>query len=262
MNTHLLTSRRRFVTFLSLLFAVLLFASFVLVYGFHSGSAQSPVQGDKSEAKEREIEMRVAAHLPIKVKIKNAEKVKDLKNEAWMSDLEVEVTNTGAKPIYFLYIAFMLPGVFTEDGRETAILGYQLRYGRIQLVDLEERIQSDDVPLLPGESTILKLSSEYAREWKSERIKGKRANPKKLQFWFQLLNHGDGTGYMAPDGIPLPRSRERGSNDSCQEDSEKSSAQVGKIGMLLNRPPNLDIAFASVSLPVNFLTGISFGWDA
>src|SRR6267142_246433 len=59
---------------------------------------------------ERELEDTIPAHVPIKVKIK-AEKeqaFKDLSNEHWVRDLEIEVKNTGTKPIYFLHLQLHL----------------------------------------------------------------------------------------------------------------------------------------------------------
>lgn len=62
-----------------------------------SGSAAS---------QERIFENQIPAHIPIKIKIKKEKEAsfKDLKNEKWLSEFELEVTNTGDKPIYFLYI--------------------------------------------------------------------------------------------------------------------------------------------------------------
>jgi hypothetical protein len=55
---------------------------------------------------ERIFENKIPAHIPIKIKIKKEkeESFKDLKNEKWLREFELEVTNTGDKPIYFLYI--------------------------------------------------------------------------------------------------------------------------------------------------------------
>jgi hypothetical protein len=68
---------------------ITLLALLVIACGVISSTAQSP------EKEERKIETRIPAHLPIKVKFKYDEKLKDLKNEDWLGDLEVEVTNTG-----------------------------------------------------------------------------------------------------------------------------------------------------------------------
>src|SRR2546422_10189681 len=53
---------------------------------------------------ERVLENTISKNVPIKVKIKKEkeESFKDLKNEKWVRELEVEVTNTGDRPIYYL----------------------------------------------------------------------------------------------------------------------------------------------------------------
>lgn len=197
MNTHEDSSRpprrRQTVVGAALLFALLALCGVGLV----SGTAQSSGQ-------EREMEYRIPSHLPIRVKLKNPENLKDLKNEELLGDLEVEVTNTGTKPIYYLYIALVLPDVTTEDGVNIA---YSLRYGRVQLYEPREPGRPDDVPLLPGESAALKLPADRVSAWKEFRNRGKLSNPKKLSFWFQTINFGDGTGFWTPDGRPFPNVR-------------------------------------------------------
>ena len=80
------------------------------------------------------------------MKLKKPEKVKDSKNEKWADDFELEVTNTGTKPIYYVYFALSLPDVITDNGKN---LGFQIRYGRFRLLDLTEPVQPEDVPILP-----------------------------------------------------------------------------------------------------------------
>src|SRR5215212_7843902 len=67
---------------------------------------------------ERELENTVPKHLPIKVKIKKEKEkaFKDLKNEKWLRDFELEVMNTGDKPIYFLSLSISLPEIKAPDG--------------------------------------------------------------------------------------------------------------------------------------------------
>ena len=54
------------------------------LFGLASGVAQSP------EKEERKVEDRVAKHLPVKLKVKNEQALKDLKNKKWARELEVE----------------------------------------------------------------------------------------------------------------------------------------------------------------------------
>lgn len=216
MNTHNQVAPARGRSFFTPTIALL--CLIVLAFGFASGTAQGPAQeGEKNEGepKEREIEVRMGAHLPFKVTLKNLEKMKDLKNEDWLGDLEFEVTNTGTKPIYELSFVMLLPaGVTTLHDRGMV---YDVRYGRIELVSLREPLRSDDVPILPGESIVIPLRVRDVEDWNDLRAKGKVFNPKKLSFWFQGLNHGDGTGFQGPAGLPIPNKDTRRSDNRCQD---------------------------------------------
>ena len=97
MNAHGLRSlfRRRNFAALTAVF----FLSLVAVCGFSYSRAQS------DEKEEREVVDKIPKHIPIKVKVKKPEKLKDAENEDWLGELELEVTNTGTKPIYHLHIS-------------------------------------------------------------------------------------------------------------------------------------------------------------
>jgi len=200
MNAHNFRSliQRRHVVPLALALSV----SLVALCGLSYSRAQ------EQEPEEREVVEKIPKHLPIKVKIKKPEKLKDAKNEDWLDDMEIEVTNTGTKPIYCLSISLWMPDVRHENG---TMYGFRYKLGRIALVDLGEPIQPDDVPLRPGETVILNPPANNIEGWRSLRKKGRVSNPKKLEFVFQVINFGDGTGFVAPTGIPLPR--RRSSND-------------------------------------------------
>jgi hypothetical protein len=251
MNAHTLRKLLRRENLIPIV-ALLLFSSFV-VFGVAPGIAQSP---EKEEKEERKIETRIPKHLPIKVVFKNEEKVKDLKNEDWIDDLEVEVTNTGTKPIYYLYIDLGLPDVVTGDQR-TTILGLPLQYGRIQLINLTEPLESTDVPIKPGESIILKvdLPTDDSVSWKTLRAKGTYRNPKKLQFWFENLNFGDGTGFSTPEGLPVSVNGERRSNGPHPEGGEVARQTTYPA---VSPPPSLDPAAPFFLAPVRFLAGDLF----
>lgn len=196
------TSRRGLVVFVAL--ASLLAA----IFGIMSGSAQEP-------AKEgREVVDKIPQHLPIKIKIKKEkeEKVKDLNNDGWLGDLEVEVKNTGTKPIYFLQIVLDLPDVFAPNGLN---IGYVLSYGRGELISINEPLRPDDVPIKPGEVAVLSVPANLAEVWKLARAKGSLTNPRKIEFSFYFINFGDGTGLITKDGKPLPDRNERSANTPC-----------------------------------------------
>jgi hypothetical protein len=80
----------------------------------------SRLTSSSAAVQERVFENKIPAHIPIKIKIKKEkeESFKDLKNEKWLREFELEVTNTGDKPIYFLYIMLGTNVKDKEDGLE------------------------------------------------------------------------------------------------------------------------------------------------
>ena len=155
---------------------------------------------------------KIPKHLPIKIKVKKPEKLKDEKNEEWLGELEVEVTNTGTKPIYFLQIFIDLSDVFASNGLNIA---FPIEYGRGELISLSEPVRSDDVPVLPGGVIVLKVPAVDVDGWNRGRAKGELTNPKKVEFFFHYINFGDGTGFVGTGGKPLPDRKERGANSNC-----------------------------------------------
>src|SRR5215208_1116515 len=158
--------------------------SLVVVCGFVVSGAQS------EEKAEREVVEKIPKHLPIKVKVRKPEKLKDATNEDWLGEVELEVTNTGTKPIYFLDLDIFMPDVFAPNGLN---FGYRLSYGRGALIAFGEPVRPDDVPLQPGEVVVLKVPAADAEGWKRGRAKSKMTNPKKIELLFIQINFGDGT---------------------------------------------------------------------
>ncbi|MDT7808110.1 MAG: hypothetical protein QOJ70_1923 [Acidobacteriota bacterium] len=245
MNPQRLRSllQRRNVTTL----IIALLSSLIVVYGLASRAAQTP------EKEEREVEDKIPKHLPIKVKMKKPEKLKDLKNEDWLGDLEVEVTNTSTKPVYFVEIALFLPDVEDADGFNFA---YKLEYGRIRLAAFEEPIQPDDIPILPGESVTIKVHASEVNDWKHYRAKGRLINPKKLEIKFQEINYGDGTGFVGFGGTQIPVKKERSSNSPGKEGDKP----VSDFMITAKSPPTYLADSAPLSThfspPVNFFPAV------
>ena len=192
LNTHR-TNRRSLIVlfaFVSLLAAI---------FGIMSGAAQAPPK------EEREVEDRIPKHLPIKVKIKNEPKVKDLSNDRWLGDLEIEVKNTGDKPIYFLRLGLVFVDVKKDSGDE---IGYSLVYGRGNLMDISSQIEPEDTPIPPGGVYVFKLNESYVKGWNWYRNKvEKKPHPKKVAIIFSAINFGDGTGFTGTDASPVPEKK-------------------------------------------------------
>jgi hypothetical protein len=162
-----------------------------------SGTDQASQDSAAASAQEeRELKSTMPDCLPIKVKVKNEKSFKDRKNKGWARELELEVKNTGDKPIYFLLMGIILPDV-TIDG---VPYGLQLHYGRIELFRFTTQIQSDDVPIRPGETVILRLPEEQVKGYEHCRDNACGTDAKKVQLDFQLINFGDGTGLRGING--------------------------------------------------------------
>jgi hypothetical protein len=209
MNAHRLRPMFRRQNLIPLTAAFLLLV--VAAWGFAASKAQdTPPEGG------REVVEKIPKHLPIKVKVKKPERLKDAQNEEWLGELEVEVTNAGTKPIYYLHISVHLPDVFAPTGHPFAL---GLQYGRARLNSISEPLLPDDVPILPGGVVVLKVPAERAELWRRGRERGDRPNPKKIELIFRNLNFGDGTGFVGHTGKPLPEVKERGANATCPEGS-------------------------------------------
>jgi hypothetical protein len=145
---------------------------------------------------ERELKNTVPDHLPIKVKIRNEKSFKDMKNKSWARELELEVKNTGDKPIYFLLINIDLPNV-TLDGIPYAL---QLHYGRMDLFRFTTELQPDDVPIKPGETVTIRIPADQVIGYEHCREDYCGTEAKKVELYFALINFGDGTGLRGTDG--------------------------------------------------------------
>ncbi|HZG51471.1 MAG TPA: hypothetical protein VEZ40_04980 [Pyrinomonadaceae bacterium] len=238
MKSHLILSRQHPLKSTKLV-AVLLVAFLALcAVGIVSSTAQSTQKG------ERELEDKIPKHLPIKVKVKNSEKVKDLNNDQWMRDVEIEVQNTGDKPIYYLRLSLYFVDVTLESGAQ---LGFPIDYGNPQFVDFEKRATSQDVPLRPGETYVYQFSKRWAGRWEKFKVNRQLPHPKKIGLQFEVLSYGDGTGFVSTGGTPVPNKQE--SNSECGTQNKAAANLKAIQATLPHRPPIARFQLAS------FLTG-------
>ena len=147
----------------------------------------------------RIFENKIPAHIPIKIKIKKEkeESFKDLKNEKWLREFELEVTNTGDKPIYFLYITM---GSGVKVGGEEIV--FPMSYGRAELGDIVTKATSNDVPIKPGETQLLEMGEVPA--WQRGVREKRWPESSRFTAELQLLSFGDGTGYFGTTLYPPP----------------------------------------------------------
>jgi hypothetical protein len=204
MNAHTLRTlfgRRNLVaTFAALLSLV------VLGFGFAAHTARPTQDGQgESEPTERKFENAIPAHVPLKVKLKSEKSFKDLENKGWARELELEVKNTGSKPIHYLYVVFLLPDSLLEDG---LLLSLPVSYGKNSLSELSTPLRPEETPIPPGESITLKIQEKYSKAYEILREERKWRNPKRVRLELQILEYGDGTGFEGVRGdtmLPQPK---------------------------------------------------------
>jgi len=125
-----------------IVFAVSVF-TFALIT---AATAQSPKP-------RRHIDIQVPKNVPLEVKLKKDKEAEfqDLNNERWIRAFELEVKNTGDRPIYALSLVWMITEVKLPDNNP---YGGTLLYGRSQFrTEPNEIPKPEDDPIEPGEST-------------------------------------------------------------------------------------------------------------
>ena len=164
----------------------------------------------------RFLDDRIPKHVPIKIKIrKEKEKsFEDPDNEHWFRELEIEVKNTGTKPIYFLHLNVSMPEAIAPNG---LIYGLPVYYGRPSLAPLSAPLKPEDMPIKPGGTCVLRISDWDATGWEGfahEENKG-HPQPIRIRVELQRINFGDGTGYDTTGGEPIPSPRKPGGAARC-----------------------------------------------
>ena len=148
---------------------------------------------DELSSGERVIDDQIPRHLPLKIEFEN------LDVEPLLTNWEIKVTNTSDKPIYFLELLVALPEVPNSSGQQFM---FPLRYGRMGLIDFEEPVRPEDVPLLPGESHVFKTPEDYLPN-----LKERHSGVRRVFLFFQEINFGDKTGFTTTGGLPVPNTR-------------------------------------------------------
>ena len=195
------------VPLLALVVLALIASAFIATQLSSGKVHQSQIANFKQvQDNERQLEDTIPKHVPLKIKIKKEKEAgfRDLNNERWAREFELEVTNTGTKPIYSLYL-YVVTDVKAAAGFRIV---FPLYYGRDELGSLKPRPEPTDIPIKPGESVSLKIHPGQLDAWDYARHKENRPFPRHLRVDFQFLNFGDGSGYWGTDGqalsVPAP----------------------------------------------------------
>jgi hypothetical protein len=168
---------------------------------------------------DRIFENKIPTHIPIKIKIKEEKEksFRNLKNGKWLREFELEVTNTGERPIYYLEITMNTGVKFDGSGPEIV---FPFTYGRAELGDIITKAASDDVPIKPGETYVLTAGEVAAWE---KGVREKRwPESTKFKAEIQVLSFGDGTGYWGTEPYPPPGRRKAAANNNTLPQSPKA----------------------------------------
>ena len=237
-----------------LLLAATMFVSLVLALTLTYNAGMKEVSA-RAQQEERQLEISIPKHVPLRIKIKEGKEqgFKDVNNENWARDFELEVTNIGTKPIYSMAFVIFLDVKAAEGFRIVT----PVSYGRAELSDHRVRATTDDIPIEPGDSWSLKIDPGQVGVWARKRQEEGRPLPKKVQVRFQNLSFGDGTGLMGPAGTPVPRKISAESN--LRKCGPKPNNEPRRLAEWLAAagPPNLKqlpgLQLPASFLPVNFL---------
>ena len=159
-------------------------------------------EGNEQEVVPRTLEvLDVGYKLPIEiVSVRNLRKRKH-----WLRDLELEVKNVSAKPIYEVYFTLFMPD---DKGKGGAPCAVSLEYGRFALLHPSEHSSVDDKPIEPGETVILKVNERLSRGYeyhlRNENVPEQATY--NVRMMVVAMNFGDGTGFVN-GGVPYPRDR-------------------------------------------------------
>lgn len=227
MNAHYLRSMLRRQNLAAS--TVFLLSALVIFFGFAASGARPQNDGAATPARnEREFKVEIPEHLPIKVKLKSEKSFKDLENKRWLRELEVEVKNTGTKPIYYLQFSCSMPDIIISGGQ----LSFGMRYGRNELIYPETAVEPGDVPIMPGESATLKANEQNVKGYEYNRDVGKENDdPKRVVCHVVVIKFGDGTALWGPNG-KLPPPKRSSSNAPKQKNGAegcRSSLAVGTV---------------------------------
>lgn len=129
--------------------------------------------------------------------------VKNLQSESFPEDFEVRVKNVGNKPIYGIYFGLGFPDIRIGG----AMLGNSLFYGDQRLSNSSELAKSADIPIEVGETGALKLTAIQVKGFRLSIDKGIHtlADCHKMRIVPQIVNFGDGTGYLGNSPYPAKR---------------------------------------------------------
>jgi len=227
---ELFLAYKRLWAVLVILAAILFFLKFMS----DQSAAQSP---SAAPQRERVLESLIKKEVPMKVNIKKEKEqsFKDLTNEKWVREFELEVTNTGDKPIYFLYLTLI-----TDVKVGGSPLVFPLTYGRKELGGIKTKATLADEAIKPGETYAFKIHPGQVPAWERDVSNKNQEDATRLRLKLEILSFGDGTGFLGNHEYPSPTNRQsdtkhfkwplaREENQTTDRHGQPPSAQLTTI---------------------------------
>ena|ERR1700741_1004266 len=159
------------------------------------------VEGMDQTQNERVLENTIPKHVPIKLQIKKEKEqsFKDLNNKKWISEYELELTNTGDKPIYYLDLLLV-----SDVKLGSNYLVFPLSYGRDALGDIVSKALPEDIPIKAGETFVFKIHPSQISAWEKSVSEEKHPEAGRIKIKLETLSFGDGTGLFGNSGTEYP----------------------------------------------------------
>lgn len=161
------------------------------------------VQSATQESTKRLFENKIPPHVPLKIKIKKEkeEKALDFNNKNWCRDIEIEVTNTSDKPIYFLSLNVEMPDL--PQDRPGVNRVFILSYGRGDFIEQNTKPIPEDIPIEPKATYTFVLDENEMGGYEKWRTRNNAKDPMKLEIWLNHLSYGDVTGFTTLGALPF-----------------------------------------------------------
>ena len=179
---------------------------------------------------------KVPKHLPLKIKFEKAE------TEDLLATINVKVTNTGNKPIYFLLLDIVPTDITDNKGIK---FSFRLTYGEMKFYTPSEYASIEDKPILPGESTELSVDPKVLEGWNQRLDKDKKLKPKHFEFNFRFLSFGDGSGFWSSDGQPFSGRLKTGRNGELIKKSLIDENQIRQNKIDVKKSKSASLAYLS-----------------
>lgn len=196
-----ITNARHTRRFIAIALPVLLLVSWIGINAQQEDAQKRALQGGSQK---RTLEV-VQTHWP--KGILELVAVNNLQSEEFPKGFGLVVKNISDKPIYFLKFTILFP--YSKPFLQN-VGSMSFYYGPHRLVSFDNRVELGDTPLNPGETHTFTVDEQRARNFFAHLTPTFRANLREqginyLKLSAQVVNFGDGTGYLAGSPYPVVR---------------------------------------------------------